>query len=71
MIVVNLQMSDRDGIAGLTELRALCPAIAVVAMTVRIDDELEATAAGADVCVSKLSTLAELREVVVAAHTGE
>jgi DNA-binding NarL/FixJ family response regulator len=72
VLVLDLRLPGRDGLAVLEELRTAAPTIRVVVMTAVEQPRtlLDAIAAGAAGYVSKRSTAAELRQAIFAAHSG-
>jgi two-component system NarL family response regulator len=72
VLILDLRLPGRDGLAVLEELRTAAPAIRVVVMTAVEQPRtlLDAIAAGAAGYVSKRSNAAELRQAIFAAHDG-
>jgi two-component system NarL family response regulator len=72
VLVLDLRLPGRDGLAVLEELRTAAPTVRVVVMTAVEQPRtlLDAIAAGAAGYVSKRSTAAELRQAIFAAHSG-
>jgi DNA-binding NarL/FixJ family response regulator len=72
VLILDLRLPGRDGLAVLEELRTAAPAIRVVVMTAVEEPRtlLDAIAAGAAGYISKRSNAAELRQAIFAAHSG-
>jgi two-component system NarL family response regulator len=72
VLILDLRLPGRDGLAVLEELRISAPAIRVIVMTANEQPRtlLDAITAGAAGYLSKRSTAAELRQAVIAAHGG-
>ena len=73
VVLLDHRLPDGDGVAAITELRALRPSIQIVVLTASVADHVLVAAieAGASGFVSKSRGLAELTAAVRAAASGE